>query len=297
MAKSEKIIKYTIIPKNDNDDYDKNFKLSLKEFAKALESKSLIAPLILYNSDLDVPMDMEEELEEYCIYTNQDNLIPLIKNQENTDIFRCLILHGFDISLDDIRDVFCPISRRNEADVCINVIKTVEVEGLNFKENLTFYLRNDLDQCTEEEWAKDKKEIEEDMEEYINEWLTYDDLSEEEMMELLPYLLSGDMDEFDNRMADIKKKKVKEDNKEELNNKIIHIPLPEGNMQTNEQPEEEEFDKTITCSYECDGLIALSKIEDDFYVIEDDDYEMTLNLDQMLFLIESFNRIKDKPVK
>jgi hypothetical protein len=67
-------------------------------------------------------------------------------------------------------------------------------------------------------------------------------------------------------------------------------------MQINEQPEEE-FDKTITCSYECDGLIASSKIEDDFYVIEDDDYEMTLNLDQMLFLIESFNRIKDKPVK
>ena len=137
------------------------------------------------------------------------------------------------------------------------------------------------------------------MEEYINEWLQYDDLSEEEMMELLPYLLSGDMDEFDNKMADIKIKKVKDNNnnKEELNNKIIHIPLPEGNMQINEQPEEEEFDKTITCSYECDGLIALSKIEDDFYVIEDDDYEMTLNLDQMLFLIESFNRIKDKPVK
>mgnify|MGYP003299597121 CR=1 FL=1 len=67
-------------------------------------------------------------------------------------------------------------------------------------------------------------------------------------------------------------------------------------MQINEQPEEEP-DKTITCSYECDGLIALSKIEDDFYVIEDDDYEMALNLDQMLFLIESFNRIKDKPIK
>ena len=293
MAKSEKVIKYTIIPKNDNDDYDKNFKLSLKEFAKSLESKSLIAPLILYNSDLDVPMDMEEELEEYCIYTNQDNLIPIIKNQENTDIFRCLILHGFDISLDDIRDVYCPISRKNEADICINVIQESELG-----ENLTFYLRNDLDQCSDEEWEEDKKQIEEDMVEYINEYLTYEDLSEEEMMKLLPYLLSGDMDEFDNKMADIKKKKVKENNKEELNNKIIHIPLPEGNMQINEQPEEEEeFDKTIICSYECNGLIALSKIEDDFYIIEDDDYEMTLNLDQMLFLIESFNRIKDKPVK
>ena len=297
MANSEKVIKYTIIPKNDNDDYDKNFKLSLKEFAKSLESKSLIAPLILYNSDLDVPMDMEEELEEYCIYTNQDNLIPIIKNHEKTDIFRCLVLHGFDISLDDIRDIYCPISRKNEADICINVIQESELA-----ENLTFYLRNDLDQSSDEEWEEDKKQIEEDMVEYINEYLTYEDLSEEEMMKLLPYLLSGDMDEFDNKMADIRKEKAKENNKEELknkdesNNKIIHIPFPEENMQINEQLEEEP-DKTITCSYECDGLIALSKIEDDFYVIEDDDYEMALNLDQMLFLIESFNRIKDKPIK
>ena len=75
MAKTDKVIKYTIIPKNDDEDYDKNFKLSLKEFAKALESKSLIAPLILYNSDLDIPMDMEEELEEYCIYTNKNFVI------------------------------------------------------------------------------------------------------------------------------------------------------------------------------------------------------------------------------
>ena len=141
MAKSEKVIKYTIIPKNEKEDYDKNFRLSLKEFAKSLESKSLVAPLILYNSDLDIPMDMEEELEEYCIYTNQDNLLPTIKNQENTDIFRCLIIHGFDISLDEIRSVYCPISRKNEADICINVIQDSELG-----ENLTFYLRNDLDQ-------------------------------------------------------------------------------------------------------------------------------------------------------
>ena len=75
----DKIIKYTIVPKNDNDDYDSNFKLSLTEFAKALDGKALLAPLILYNSDLDIPLDMDETIEDYMIYTDKDNLLSVIK--------------------------------------------------------------------------------------------------------------------------------------------------------------------------------------------------------------------------
>ena len=61
--------------------------------------------------------------------------------------------------------------------------------------------------------------------------------------------------------------------------------------------DESEVEKVISCSYECDGLIMLSKFDDDFYTIEDDDYEICLTLDQMQFLMESFNRIKDKKIK
>ena len=302
MAGTEKVIKYTIMPKNDEDDYTQNFKLSLREFAKSLEDKTLVAPLIIYNSDLDIPLDMEKEIEKYVFYTDKDNLESLIKKQEVTDVFRCLILHGFDIPLDEVRDIYCPISRKNEADICINVIQELDYEGLSMKENLTFYLRNDLDNCSEEEWEEDKKSIEEDMDEYINEWLSYDDLSEEDMMELLPYLMTGDLDEFDRKMEEKKKKMpVKKDND---NGKILYIPLPDeiekGEVPKMKEPElkeeEEELEKSITCLYECDTLIALTKIDDDLYVIEDDNYEIEINLDQMQFLIESFNRIKDKPV-
>ena len=151
MANNEKIIKYTIMPKNEDDDYSQNFKLSLREFAKALEDKTLVAPLIIYNSDLDIPLDMEQEIEKYVFYTDKDGLAALIKKQETTDYFRCLILHGFDISLDEVREIYCPLSRRNEADVCVNVIEDLNYEGFNFKENLTFYLRNDLDKKEETE--------------------------------------------------------------------------------------------------------------------------------------------------
>lgn len=288
--KTDKVIKYTIIPRNEDDNYDKNFRLSLKEFAKALESKSLVAPLIIYNSELDIPMDMEEELEEYCIYSSEENLLDTIKNQENTDIFRCLIIHGFDITLDEVRDVYCSISRKNEADICINVIQDSELG-----ENLTFYLRNDLDKYSDEEWEEDKKQIEDDMQEYIDEYLAYDDLSEEDMMDLLPFLLTGDMDKFDELMKEKKKEQPKE--VKETKDNLIHIPLPMNFNKDIEELEEESTSNAITCSYEYDSLIAISKVEEDFYIIEDDDYEIALTLDQMMFLMESFNRIKDKPVK
>ena len=301
MANNEKIIKYTIMPKNEDDDYSQNFKLSLREFAKALEDKTLVAPLIIYNSDLDIPLDMEQEIEKYVFYTDKDGLAALIKKQETTDYFRCLILHGFDISLDEVREIYCPLSRRNEADVCVNVIEDLNFEGFNFKENLTFYLRNDLDNCTEEEWEEDKKAIEDDMEEYINEWLSYDDLSEEDMMELLPYLMSGDLDEFDKKIAEKRKKMpAKKDDKADDdktdNGKLLYIPLPEE-LLSKEKEQEQEIEKYISCVYECDTLIAISKIDEDVFLIENDNYEIEVDLDQMNFLIESFNRIKNKPLK
>lgn len=308
MAGNEKVIKYTIMPKNEDDDYSQNFKLSLREFAKALEDKTLVAPLIIYNSDLDIPLDMEQEIEKYVFYTDKDGLATLIKKQETTDYFRCLILHGFDISLDEVRDVYCSLSRRNEADVCINVVQELDYEGFSFKENLTFYLRNDLDQCSDEEWEDDKKAIEDDMEEYINEWLSYDDLSEEDMMELLPYLMSGDLDEFDKKIAE-KRKKVPSSNKKEEkdDNKIIHIPLPTESSQKEEkdanmcerpiEPQDDLF-IPIQCYFD-DGksIIMITKFNDDEYLIEDDDFEIKLNLDKMNFLMESFERIKDKKNK
>ena len=156
----------------------------------------------------------------------------------------------------------------------------------------------------------DKKSIEEDMDEYINEWLSYDDLSEEDMMELLPYLMSGDLDEFDKKIAEKRKKMPakkndKADDNKADNGKLLYIPLPEELLSKDKSPEmkekeleqEQEVEKYISCVYECDTLIAISKIDEDVFLIENDNYEIEVDLDQMNFLIESFNRIKNKPLK
>ena len=54
----------------------------------------------------------------------------------------------------------------------------------------------------------------------------------------------------------------------------------------------------IQCYFD-DGksIIMITKFNDDEYLIEDDDFEIKLNLDKMNFLMESFERIKDKKNK
>ena len=300
--KIDRVIKYTIIPRNDKEDYEKNFNLSLREFAKALDGKSLVAPLILYNTELDIPMDMDEEIEEYIYYVSKEDLVGTIRREENTSIFKCLILHGYDISLDEIRQIYCPISRRNDADICINVIQDSEIN-----ENLTFFLRNTLDMESEEEWEEDKIQIQREKDECIKEYLSYNDLSEEEMMDLLPFLMSGDLEEFDKALDNKRKQKNKlqQDKKDQqvkdFMDKVSYIPLPtnlDESMKRLEEVDEEGMNDIITCSYECNGCyVAMSKFDDDFYTIEDDDYEMVFTYDQIDFLMQAFNRIKDKPVE
>jgi hypothetical protein len=297
MAKEkDRIIKYTIIPKNDKDDYDTNFKLSLTEFAKALTGKSLLAPLILYNSDLDIPLDMDESLEEYIVYTDQDNLLSVIKKQESIDVFRTLIVHGFEISLDEVREIYCPIARKNQADVCINVIDDLELDN-----NLTFYLYDDLDKCSDEEWEDTKNQINQDMQEYVDEYKNFEEMDEEDLMNLLP-LFFGEADDYDgDSLMDIldsalqKKEQEEKEEDKKINNKVIAIPLKNEPIDEKKEDIEKQI---ISCSYKCQGTyVALNKLDDNLYTIEDDDYEVLLDVDQIDFIIQAYNRIKDKPLK
>lgn len=293
----DKIIKYTIVPKNDNDDYDSNFKLSLTEFAKALDGKALLAPLILYNSDLDIPLDMDETIEDYMIYTDKDNLLSVIKKQETIDVFRSLIIHGFDISLDEVRDIYCPLARRNQADVCINTIQELELDS-----NLTFYLYDDLDKCSDEEWDDTKIQLKQDMKDYIDEYKNFESMDEEDLMDLLPFFFDdsneeGSFEDFLDTISKAANKKKKEEKKEEPkkeeNTNIIPLPLPEDLNKLDDVKEEQQ--RMMTLSYD-DGknFIALNKLGDDLYTIEDEEGEVLLSAEQIDYIMYAYNKLKDK---
>ena len=298
-----KIIKYTIVPRTDDDDYDHNFKLSLTEFAKSLEGKSLLAPLIIYNSDLGIPMDIDESLEDYIIYTDKDDLLAVIRKQEINDVFRTLVIHGYDIPLDEIRDIYCPIARRNNADICINTIQDLDLDS-----NLTFYLSDELDKIDDEEWEETKQTLEEEMLAYIEEYKLFEEMNEDEFNDMLPQFLNelfdldGESltDMLNSSCKDRKKgnKKTEDDTKGiEDPKEIKQLPVPANTKTTTEKKETLPMYKPITLSYECDGYVSLNKLEDDLYTIQDDDYEILLSEDQLEFIIEAYNRIKNKKLK
>jgi hypothetical protein len=292
MSKNEKdemIVKYTLMPFNDDEDYEHFFSLSLRELAKNTKDKSLLAPLIVYNSELDVPMD--NDLEEYTVYCNQSQILEVIKKQECTDVFRTLILHGFDIDLDEMKDVYIGIARRNNADLCINIIQDTGIDS-----NITLYIDSSIEKSEGKVWELQKQEMYDEIDSFIDSYDSYDiyDYTPEEIETvetLLEALMGNDVSFFDSKSKKKdKKEEPKEEKKEDNKPDLKLIPLHFQDVEHEDVDIEEEH---IAYSFEQnDDVVKLACIDKSLFVIEENDYEVALSFEQMEFIIESYNKIK-----
>jgi hypothetical protein len=287
--KEEMIIKYTLMPFNIDDDYEHFFSLSLRELAKNTKDKSLLAPLIVYNSELDVPMD--NDLEEYTVYCNQSQILEVIKKQECTDVFRTLILHGFDIDLDEMKDVYIGIARRNNADLCINIIQDTGIDS-----NITLYIDSSIEKSEGKVWELQKQEMYDEIDSFIDSYDSYDiyDYTPEEIETvetLLEALMGNDVSFFDSKSKKKdKKEEPKEEKKEDNKPDLKLIPLHFQDVEHEDVDIEEEH---IAYSFEQnDDVVKLACIDKSLFVIEENDYEVALSFEQMEFIIESYNKIK-----
>lgn len=296
MNKDDMIIKYTLMPLNEDDDYEHFFNLSLRELAKNTSDKSLLAPLILYNSDLDVPMD--NDLEEYTIYCNEEQIIEVIKRQEINDVFRTLILHGFNISMDQLKNDFIKIARRNNANLCINVIQDTGIDS-----NITLYIDSDIENSDDKLWELQKQEMWDEVDEFIKNYDNYDyyDYSPEDIESVENFLEALFNDCGFNSSKDKKEKKEKQKVKES-ETKII--PLNDAAFETlfsnecenTEEPvnKEEIKEDVIAFSFEINNdIIKVACVDEELIVIEENDYEIALNLKQMDFIMECYKKILD----
>lgn len=276
------IVKYTLMPYNKEDDYENFFSLSLREFAKATKDKSLLAPLIVYNSELDVPMD--NDLEEYTVYCNKSQIYEVIKKQEITSAFRTLILHGFEIDLDEMKE-FISIARRNYADLCINIIEDTGIDS-----NITLYIDSEVENSEGDLWKSQKKEMEDEIADFIENYDSYDvyDYTTEdiESMENFFEALFGGCG-FD--LPDSKKDKA---NKKTDNDNAKIIPLITSKEEEEKQKHIDE--EVVAYSFETNGdVIKISYVDNDLFIIEENDYEVALNPAQMDFIVECYYKLMD----
>ncbi len=295
MNKDDMIIKYTLMPLNEDDDYEHFFNLSLRELAKNTSDKSLLAPLILYNSDLDVPMD--NDLEEYTIYCNEEQIIEVIRRQEINDVFRTLILHGFDISMDQLKNDFIKIARRNNANLCINVIQDTGIDS-----NITLYIDSDIENSDDKLWELQKQEMWDEVDEFIKNYDNYDyyDYSPEDIESVENFLEALFTDCGFNSLKD-KSKKEKQNSKENdtkiipLNNAAFEAMSSNKYEELKESIDEEDIEEdVIAFSFEINNdIIKIACVDEELIVIEENDYEIALNLKQMDFVMECYKKILD----
>ena len=283
--KDEMIVKYTLMPLNDEDDYEHFFSLSLRELAKNTKDKSLLAPLIVYNSELDVPMD--NDLEDYTVYCNQEQILEVIKKQEINDVFRTLILHGFDISMDEMKETYIGIARRNNADLCINIIQDTGIDS-----NITLYIDSSIEKSDAKLWEMQKKEMNDEIEQFIESYDSYEvfdysDYTQEEI-ESVENFLDALLGDCGFNFPDLKKSKDKEEEKEEANEMISLYSLKPNKSEKDLDIEED----NISYSFELNGdIIKVSCIDKNLFIIEENDYEVALSLEQMEFVMECYNKI------
>lgn len=297
MSKDEMIVKYTLMPFNEEEDYEHFFSLSLREFAKNTKDKSLLAPLIVYNSDLDVPMD--NDLEDYTVYCNKEQILEVIKRQEVNDVFRTLIIHGFDISMDDLKDIYIGIARRNNADLCINIIQDTGIDS-----NITLYIDSDIEKSEGKVWEHQKQEMYDEIDSFIDNYESYEqyDYSDVESVENFLEALFGDynfdsLEKKDAKETKAKNKKALEDAKAK-DNKIIPLNAPPKEIEDYEyenvdkEPEIEE--DIISYSFENNGdVVSISCVDRDMFVITENDYEVALTTKQMDFIVNMYDMIID----
>ena len=196
-------------------------------------------------------------------------------------------------------------------------IDEIKVEYQKFSQekildsSLTFYLYNDLDQMDDEEWEEVRAGLIEDMNDYIEEYNSYaedfkifDDMSQDELLEFLPFFMNDvneeDINDFyallNQKKKDMHKKaqEIEEQSKEEEAAPPVALSLIKSDKN---DVEPDPLANIISCKYESsEGYVSINKLDEDLYSIEDDNYEVMLTADQIDFIVQQYNRIKDKPV-
>lgn len=277
--KDTRVVKYTLMPFSKDENYDKFFLSSIKELAGKLQGAISAPLLVIYNSDLDIPI--EYEYEDYTMYCNKEQIEDVIKKVENTDSFATLIIHGFDISLDEVRDKYNAIARRNNAHLCINVLSDFEINS-----NLSLYLDENIDRESDCTWEEAKVEIDKQIKDFLEDYDAAYDIDEEDaaiFKEFLDSLYGGLLDY-----------------KDDEDDKLVPIPLFPLSLKGDdfedlfEDAKEEKEENIVAFSYQNKkSYISLSCLDDELFIIEDDECEILLTEDQMEFLIESYNKIKN----
>lgn len=151
-------IKYTIVPKE-------NIEAGIFESGVRLsETDLIIDPIVIFNCNMELGIEQEiygdEVSPENIKFTQESNLLSLLREVNDDDISNTIIINGFNLDLDYVRNNIAKLAKDSDKIFSVNVISDKRKYN-NFTINLTSEISTEL---TDEEWEEYKDEYEKSFE-------------------------------------------------------------------------------------------------------------------------------------
>ena len=286
-------IKYTIVPRDILED-------AIYESGVALtENAMVIEPIIIFNSTMDLGIEQDiynnEIPESNTRFSTEKDLYKILLEENEDEFCNTIIINGFNIDLNFVREKIAPLSKKSDKIFSINVLS----DKRKFT-NYTVYLNNTLlEDYSDDEWkeyitdfykefdvslAQDKEEYSLSKEKYR--------AAEEKINDFLNKLLGLDQEQATESAKKEKKEEFEEEKEVEISEERDKYLVdsskdkPVIKAKTNE-----ERDHYESYTYEDnDGLVCVS-IDGDCLIIANEDDEILFDKKYIDQIIEFLSRL------
>lgn len=285
-------IKYTIVPRDILED-------AIYESGVALtENAMVIEPIIIFNSTMDLGIEQDiynnEIPESNTRFSTEKDLYKILLEENEDEFCNTIIINGFNIDLNFVREKIAPLSKKSDKIFSINVLS----DKRKFT-NYTVYLNNTLlEDYSDEEWkeyitdfykefdvslAQDKEEYSLSKEKYR--------AAEEKINDFLNKLLGIDQEQSSVPAKKEKKEELDEDIKVEISEERGKYLVDSSKDKPVIKAKSEEREHYESYTYEDnDGLVCIS-LDGDCLIIANEDDEILFDKKYIDQIIEFLSRL------
>lgn len=143
-------IKYTYIPSDNVDD----------GMMQVVFSKDIIYSDVYIINNAARGILLDQDLKGMIKAATEKNLDEVLKKVAMEEDCEVIVINGFNISLDDVRDKYIDFAKQYDIYLCINKISD------KIQKNVTLNINYDIVDATDKEWEQRKKQIEEQVDLY-----------------------------------------------------------------------------------------------------------------------------------
>lgn len=284
-------IKYTIVPKD-------NIEASIFESGvKLSESSIVIDPVIIFNANMELGIETEiygnDVDPENIKFAHNKSLLKVLMEANDERFSNTIIINGFDIDLDFVRNHIAKMAKRSDKIFSINVISDKR-KYTNFTLNLTSEISTEF---TDEEWEKYKRDYEESFEKSLEQDIEENKIkprdSEEDAKKAVTELLKA--------LYGLTDEDIEEDDEGGLTLELRDSPklLTANDSDDNQMPMILSGSKKLpkkeayeAYSYANDnGMITIERYGKEL-IIMDEEHDVVIPLEFKDFIIDVLNKIK-----